>query len=70
MTPTERTTAITNVILDEAPALIELLTSAFGRKHPDQPALTSAEAIASYEDAFASVKLTATHWLAAHPEKP
>ena len=44
--------SLLNVAIEEAPAIISLIKSAFAKKHPDEPEPTSAEVIAAWEGLY------------------
>jgi len=54
--------------IQETPALIAALKSAFVSANPGAPEPTSDEVIAAYEAAFVSSIAKDERWLAAHPE--
>lgn len=60
--------ALVNVAIQELPAVIDWLRSAFKKADPSAPDVTDAEVIAAYENAFASSVAKDERWLAAHPE--
>ena len=55
------------VAIQEGPAIIAALKSAFSKAHPDVPAPTSEEVVAAYEALFTSDLATDDAWLSAHP---
>lgn len=55
------------VAIQEAPVLIDLLSTLFQNKHPNEPVPTSEEVMAALEAAFASSRAKDDAWLAAHP---
>ncbi len=59
-----------NVAIEELPAIIAWLRSAFQNRHPDAPVPTSEEIIAAYESAYQTSLATDDAILAAHPEQP
>lgn len=58
------------VAIQEAPTIIDLLTTLFQNKHPDEPAPTSEEVMAALEAAFESSRSKDEAWLKAHPPQP
>lgn len=53
--------------LEETPTIIELFTTLFHSKNPDQPTPTSEEVMAALESAFESSRNKDEAWLKAHP---
>lgn len=60
---------LVNVAIEELPAVIALIKSAFKKRDPAAPAPTNEEVIAAYNAAVISSLTKDEKWLAAHPEK-
>lgn len=58
---------LVNVAIQELPAAIDWIRSAFTKAKPDAPVPTDAEVIAAFNAAVASSIAKDEQWLAAHP---
>lgn len=60
-------TALTQLAIEELPAIIGYLRVAFAKRNPDVPAPTDAEVIAAYQSAYRSSVDKDDAWLSSHP---
>lgn len=60
-------TALTQLAIEELPAIIGYLKVAFAKRNPDAPVPTEAEVIAAYQSAYKSSIDKDDAWIAAHP---
>lgn len=61
--------AITTVLIENMPALIQLGRDLFVKAHPDLPVPTNEEVIAAWVHAATSSLAKDEAWLAAHPRE-
>ena len=59
---------VANIISALLPAVVELIKVAFAAQHPDQPAPTSAEVLATFNATVIKSLAADDAWLSQHPK--